>query len=242
MPDTKIESVSSFVSDLAKFERRHIAQWFFRGHSDSNWILVPGLFRLKKEREESFSNWEDLEAFLFAAFKREAAQFLPAIVGTELEDLMCLGQHYGLPTRLLDWTTNPLIALFFAVESDDERNADVWCMGFPSTNNCQPSGTYFSQRCTLYGTDFILFPRHIDSRIINQGGCFTKHADEVPLDQQGGVASLCTFNRFTIEAGLKSQIRSQLYDMGIHISFIYPGLDSLAKRLRYELTGVHSRH
>jgi hypothetical protein len=239
--DTWIDSVPSFVSAIAQFERRHIAQWFFRGHTKAEYELVPGLYRLNRVRDESFASWEDLEKFLLLAFQREAAQYIEG-QSLSFEDWICLAQHHRLPTRLLDWTTNSLIALFFAVESNYETEANVWCMGFPSTNNCMPEGTFFSQRKSLLDSNFILFPRHIDERIINQGGCFTKHDSEVPLNKREEFGGLLTFNRFRIAPKHKKEIRAALYDMGIHVSFIYPSLDSLASRLHYELTEVHARH
>jgi FRG domain len=239
--DTPIDSVSSFVSHVGSFERRHIAQWFFRGHPRSEYRLVAGLFRLQKVLKESFANWDDLESFLLLAFKREAAQYVDSNQLSE-EDWLCLAQHHRLPTRLLDWTTNPLIALYFAVEADYQNNADVWCLGFPSTNNCLEEGTFFSQRTTLIKEGFIHFPRYIDERIVNQGGCFTVHKSAIPLNEESEYNDFLTFNRIVVPSSAKKSVRAELYDMGIHAAFIYPGLDSLASRLVYELTETHFRY
>lgn len=239
--EIEIKSVPSFVSHVGKFERRHIAQWFFRGHARAKFLLVPSLFRHRKVLEESFQNWEELESFLLFAFKREGAQY----IGTQQladEDWLCVAQHHKLPTRLLDWTTNPLISLYFAVENDFAEEAHVWCLGFPSTNNCLPVGTFFSQRIDLVRSGLILFPRHVDNRIINQGGCFTVHESEIPLNEDEKYKDILTFNRIIIPSCAKKSIKAELYDMGIHSSFIYPSLESLASRLKYELTEMHFRH
>jgi hypothetical protein len=239
--DTQINSVSAFVSHVGSFERRHIAQWFFRGHAKVEYCLVPSLFRLQRVLKESFRNWDDLESFLLLAFKREAAQHIDSSHLNE-EDWLCLAQHHRLPTRLLDWTTNPLIALYFAVEGDYQDDADVWCLGFPSTNNCWEEGTFFSQRIDLIKGGFIHFPRHIDKRIVNQGGCFTVHNSATPLNEESDYKDFLTFNRIIIPSHSKKHVRAELYDMGIHASFVYPGLDSLASRLVYELTETHFRY
>lgn len=238
--DTEIKSVSSLVSHISDFEKRHIAQWFFRGHSKSEYKLIPSLYRLKHVLDESFSNWDDLEEFLLLKFRREGAQYADT---RELnkEDLLCLAQHHRLPTRLLDWATNPLIALYFAVESNYESDSDLWCMGYPSTNNCLSEGTFFSQRLDLVRDDFILFPHHIDSRIINQSGCFTVHDSDTPINEDISYEDILVFNKIVVPKCYKRIIRAELYDMGIHASFIYPSLDSLASKLMYELTETHHR-
>jgi len=238
--DTQINNVPEFVAHIASFERRHIAQWFFRGHAKNTFQLIPGLYRLEKVLNESFSSWEDLETSLLLSFKREAVQFLDTSNLTD-SDWLCLAQHHRLPTRLLDWTSNPLISLYFAVESEDNEDADVWCLGGYSTNNCHPEGSFFSQRTTLVKEGFIHFPRHLDDRIVNQGGCFTVHNSPLPLNEQSDFKKYAIFNRIIIHKHSKNQIRAELYDMGIHASFIYPGLDSLASRLVYEMTDTHFR-
>lgn len=239
--DTWIDSVTVFVEVLSKFERRDVAQWFFRGHSKNCYELVPSLFRLTDVKDESFSDRDDLERFLLKAFKRESVQYLDHKPDTDL-DWLVLAQHHRLPTRLLDWTTNPLIALFFAVEDNCDEDADVWCMGFPSTNNCHPEGSYFSQRKNLIESEFILFPSHLDDRIVNQSGCFTVHRHKAPLNDDKELSDFLSFTRIGIASTFKKKIRSELYDMGIHTSFIYPSLDSLSERLKYELTERNFRY
>jgi FRG domain len=241
-PDEEIDSVSSFVKIISEFEKRYIAQWLYRGHTKSEYKLIPSLFRLKNVLENSFLSWDELEKHLIREFKREATQHLDHRRLTKI-DWLCLAQHHKLPTRLLDWTRNPLIALYFATENNYESNGDVWCMGFPSTNNCHPNGTIFSQKKDFnFCDDLIIRPRHIDSRIINQVGCFTKHEDETPFDEDLNFREFFVFNRIRINAGSKNKIRMELYDMGIHVSFIYPNLDSIASRLVYEITESHFRH
>jgi hypothetical protein len=233
-----IENVSDYIAKLGRFEQRHVAQWFYRGHSDSSFKLVPSLYRL--DITDSFANWEDVEQYMMGAFRCETSPFLEAAPADELEWL-ALAQHHGLPTRLLDWTTNPLVGLYFAVEAHQGRDADVWCLGFPSANNCRAESTYLARRLKLREIGLIYFPRHISSRVTNQSGCFTVHDSPAPLEESN-TFGLNHFIRVRIPAAHKAVVLNELYSLGIHRGFIYPGLEGIAKRLHFEVAAKHYRH
>jgi hypothetical protein len=76
--------------------------------------LLPKLFR----RKEPVETLRAFEFLCLNEFKERCLYLLPSVPEYQY-DMMSLAQHYGLPTRLLDWSSNPLTALFFAVESVD---------------------------------------------------------------------------------------------------------------------------
>ena len=91
---------------------------FFRGHSSSEYKLIPSIGRLFQEGKEDIM--KQYEQAIFNDFKRKYSMFTDVRPKNDKEFLF-LAQHYGLPTRLLDWTYNPLVALYFSCCSTDVR-------------------------------------------------------------------------------------------------------------------------
>lgn len=114
--EKKVESLSQFIECLKSIQPSNDEIVVYRGHSDADYELKPGLFR--KGNEELRAN----EAEIF--WDVEAARPMDFINDTTTLDKLVTMQHYGLPTRLLDVTSNPLTALYFATNSLQEKKQE----------------------------------------------------------------------------------------------------------------------
>ena len=115
----KIASVSELIEAVQQWQKfndpyeGHIRYWF-RGQAKEEWPLIPKLFRIfNKSDQETILDAEKqmVRDFRLMSYSIRDGRETP-------EDLYFLQQHYGMPTRILDWTTNPLVALFFACQSE----------------------------------------------------------------------------------------------------------------------------
>ena len=112
--EIKVNSVAAFVEKLAKLDREEGTETFYRGHADKAWNLEPSILRTEYGPEK--------EHLLFWKMVAHEPQSFSEC-RSALDHLVQM-QHYGLPTRLLDVTTNPLVALYFACEEVTPRSAD----------------------------------------------------------------------------------------------------------------------
>lgn len=117
-----VGSVTEFLSVLSKNCSDDAAyQYFFRGHPKVNYVLLPYILRRDTDSGEYLLKGQ--EKRLFNEIQVKCPDDFKGI-SSHLEKLAIM-QHYGLPTRLMDITFNPLVALFFAVRSDDSSTGEV---------------------------------------------------------------------------------------------------------------------
>jgi hypothetical protein len=119
--EREVKSIAEFL-DALRADQDGKATWF-RGHSDASWTLMPGILRPTSGLGLS-------EGSSLARFRQSAAMLTERLPTTSF-DWTFLMQHYGVPTRLLDWSESPLVAMFFAVDAfvrHPDTNAAVWCL------------------------------------------------------------------------------------------------------------------
>ena len=115
-----IRSIQEFMDAIWQKPKENSVTRIFRGQAE-NWPLLPTLFRTQKSAGEVRKR----EFQLLSEFEARCLHLLPS-VPRACYDLMSLAQHYGLPTRLLDWSSNPLMALFFAVDAINPSTPTVY--------------------------------------------------------------------------------------------------------------------
>ncbi|MBN2526832.1 MAG: N-6 DNA methylase [Deltaproteobacteria bacterium] len=202
----------------------------YRGMADASWELKPGIGRIQIDDSERGG----CERKMFDEFKQQALPYLDFTPRNEWEWL-AMAQHYALPTRLLDWTSNPLIALYFAVE-DESSKTDAAVLLFLDSEPPLDINGQDSEGNALYNDPLNLptdkeaprySPAHLNQRIIAQSSLFTVH----PVPTKPFTSE--QIYKVVIPKALRAGLKQQLYRYGVHEGTVYPGLDGLSRQIKW---------
>jgi hypothetical protein len=230
--EMRIERISSFDQFVEIFCQRYVEdEKTYRGVPDSSFQLIPSLGRMTQYDEDLLA---DYERRVMDEFKRRAGPLVTPRPISEWEWLF-LAQHHGLPTRLLDWTSNPLVALYFAVEGSHNTDFAIYSGSFPRLyQNSQgsmefphywPERTIIDTPYSIAGV-YVVYPAHQHQRYINQSGFFTIQ------EKPGSPIEEGVYVKYIFEAELKVRFRQILNAFEITPFFLFPSLDELSKDIR----------
>jgi len=241
MEDLVVRSIADFVDAVRTVsERRGELQWF-RGQPGSDRPLVPSVFRGREPGDEVVVN----ARFRLHAPTRRADCPAP----DDFAGWLCLMQHYGLPTRLLDWTDSPLAALFFAVShSGTSGPASVWMLSPGVLNEAigEPGAIMLAHEKArplleaafleprAHDVAIAVVGQDVDLRMSLQHAAFTLHGDPTPLEERPVAERFLA--RIAIPAEARAGLVVDLDMLGIRRSTLFPDLESLARELA-ETTG-----
>jgi hypothetical protein len=223
----------------------------FRGQANHKWRLSPSIERFISNDaphivDSRIYNWQSLEHILFEQFNQYSVPFMKSNDRniSDIDWLVHL-QHHGMPTRLLDITSNPLCALFFAVENsrDDGVDGAVFFFCVHSTPMYELDSVVQEEE-NIANYFHCFYPRHINERISAQSGGFLLFPRPEKFDPFYELVTEDNEYVFTpdpnfdikskirIPKEYKQKIRRDLARLGVSTRTIFPGLDGLSASIK----------
>lgn len=244
VPVKIVENIQQLIDETRGFGNRA----FFRGHRRFEWELVPAAFRpnCKGDERSMLNDFRNRAPIRYSGCPDE----------NDVCSWLCLAQHYGLPTRLLDWTLSPLVAAYFATErseQDDDRPGSIWVLNASKLNSLIAGGNglyclstsndlvrelvkpAFDDDCQSPEKVIAVGPAERDIRLFVQQSVFTLHGVGKPMSKwrEELIPDATNHNSLMVTAIIpslkKEAIRDDLARLGIHEASLFPDLSNLAR-------------
>lgn len=217
MKTIKVKSFEDLIEKIGEPKNRFY--YIYRGQSNSSWNLVPKLGR--PPLWKYFSKPKN-EKNIFESWKRYGIQYFKNKPEDDW-DWLALAQHHGLATRLLDWSKNPLTALFFATYENRKTEAALFSYRPQKIENPDTKAPFNIKKVLSF------FPKGNSGRIVNQRGLFTISPNpNVPLEETDQGERM---TKYLIDKKCILDIKQKLDFFGINEFAIFPDLDGLSKYL-----------
>ncbi len=252
---TSWEDVQKLANEFGAEEYEHgHSMYLFRGQGNADWSLHPSLTRATSRIDGASAmvgeyDAQQIEQQLLSSFREQAHKWLSTIlVGHSRRQVLnwwTVMQHYGAPTRLLDWTESFYVGLYFAIVSQLGSAGALWGVSrripFGETPKTEEEIAKRFFRSDEYRVMFFTANELSDRMTAQQGRfsvadrIYTDHAaansraaDQYKVDYPKDAR---VFFKITIPADLKPEVLARLRSMNITAAALFPGIDGLGKSI-----------
>ncbi len=247
-----VNSMIEFLTLAAELQAAGERPLWYRG---CPYAPLPSL--LRHPTKKTIQEVMDLERALLARFKQLWVPFQTRTLESDFEYAFMM-QHFGVPTRLLDWTESPLVGLYFAcIEATDDENAGdavVWAVDpvawnrsvRPTVNRVlmpddvavkgyRPANPDWE--ATMDALPVAMYGTHNSARIVAQKGTFFVFGQGIDDLRSAYVKSAFAdglVKRISIPKAQVRSVQESLHAMGITHATVFPDLEHIALDLKYE--------
>ncbi len=261
MPSPHVEIVRTlqrFTELVEALKPNTEAPTWYRGVGKASHKLLPSLYR--HPTVTTASDLIELEGRLLNRFRHRSIPYQDRILSSDWEFLFLM-QHYGVPTRLLDWSESPFIALYFAITDAEMHevagvfsgDAAVWVLNTQAWNSHLLSPYWKGRVLTISDTPLIdgykptfdmktlasepvaISGLYNSQRIVAQRGAFTVFGHNTrPMEEifEEKAFPPCALTKFVFPVIDLPVLRDSLFGIGYTDSMVYPDLSGFAKELR----------
>lgn len=246
-------SFSELLEVVESYQGNSTSSWY-RGCHDEGYKLVPTLYRHTKKK--TIEELTKLEKEIAVRFSQRSQPFLQRPFSNDWDKLFLL-QHYGVPAQLLDWTENPFVAIYFAINGEPtnrKSSASIWMCDPVAWNKAaldhisfsggvldessEQLGPYSLGRSVeqLPLSPVMILRTYNSPRIVAQRGGFAIFGQSI--DSMEAVYntqekfSAGVLEKIVIERDIIESMRDSLYRKGFKESVVFPDLDGLSKEIK----------
>lgn len=237
MDKIKLSSFQDFIDHIELIELLGYEINLYRGQS-TNYPLLPSI-----AREFPNKNTTKMEIEMLDDLKRRSSILINKSFENDWEWLV-FAQHFGLKTRLLDWSSNPLIALWFSCQNEYKMKENSYLYVL-STDRDMLVNVIENDSPFINGSTRILRPNLNNERIVAQSGWFTAHKYSttakrfVTLETNKDIKNLLT--EIEIPAKIKLEIIRKLSIFGVNNRTVFPDVSGLCLHLNWKYKNKSNR-